>query len=63
MIKHFQYFNFAIGGLARELIIIRLLEFLDGHVNIILDIPALEDHPVGTLPDSRHDLILVHLLI
>jgi hypothetical protein len=57
---HFEYFHFSHGGLLGVLLLVRLFEFFDSDVDLGLDVAAFEHHSIGSLPNSRQNLVFLH---
>jgi len=53
MRRHLEYFNLSHRRFFCMLLLIRLLEFFDGHMHLSLNVPAFEDYSIGPLADSR----------
>lgn len=63
VVEHLENFDFTNCCFFGELLIVGLLEFFDGDVDTLLEVTALENNTIGSFPNGRHDLILLHLLI
>ena len=48
---HFEDLHLPHGSFLCELVVVALLELLNSHEALVLDVTALEHHPVGPLPD------------
>lgn len=60
MLQHFEYFDLSHRGLFNHLIFLGFFKLFDGDDFLVLVALAFEDHPVSSLPNRPHNIILLH---
>lgn len=62
MLQHLEDLDLPHGGLLDYLVLLGLLELLDGHHVLVVIALALQHHPVRTLPDHAQNIVFLHQL-
>lgn len=62
MLQHLEDLDFPHGRLLDYLVLLGLLELLDGHHVLIVVALALQHHPVCALPDHAQNIVFLHQL-